>query len=145
MSTYLGGHLSQQHTHSYGSDHTLTNFVALWCFDRYKIDYSDLHSSLSKVGAFWHLRLLNPYLKRFLLMSSALILDSRVVDGRPSFRAAPVGPDTLPLDSVNAPRMISFSYSMILSSSEPVVRWEGFTANHATSIEKVSPSQRIAQ
>jgi hypothetical protein len=44
------------------------------------------------------------YLKRFLLMSSALILDSKVVDGRPSFRAAPVEPDTLPLDSVNAPR-----------------------------------------
>ena len=44
------------------------------------------------------------YLKRFLFMSSALILDSKVVDGRPSFRAAPVEPDTLPLDSVNAPR-----------------------------------------
>jgi hypothetical protein len=40
---------------------------------------------------------------------SVLILDSRVEEGRPSCDAAPNGPDTLPVLSISAASMASFS------------------------------------
>jgi len=48
-------------------------------------------------------------LKRFLLIFSDLIFESRVDPGRPSLAAAPEGPDTRPPLSRRAGSMISFS------------------------------------
>jgi hypothetical protein len=48
-------------------------------------------------------------LKRCLLILRDLIFDSRVEGGMPSLAAAPDGPDTRPLLSVNAASIISFS------------------------------------
>ena len=47
-------------------------------------------------------------LKRFLLIFSDLIFDSRVDPGRPSLTAAPDGPDTCPLLSRRAASIIAF-------------------------------------
>ncbi len=48
-------------------------------------------------------------LKRFLLILSALIFDSRVVPGMPSLTAAPDGPDTRAPHSRKAASMMAFS------------------------------------
>ena len=48
-------------------------------------------------------------LKRFLLIPSVLIFDSRVVPGMPSLAAAPDGPDTLPPHSRRAASIMVFS------------------------------------
>ena len=48
-------------------------------------------------------------LKRFLLILSALIFDSRVVPGTPSLAAAPDGPDTRPRHSSKAASIRAFS------------------------------------
>ena len=48
-------------------------------------------------------------LKRFLLIFSDLIFDSRVVPGMPSLAAAPDGPDTRPPHSCKAASMMAFS------------------------------------
>ena len=49
-------------------------------------------------------------LKRFLLIFSDLIFESRVVPGIPSLAAAPDGPNTRPLVSRRAASMIAFSW-----------------------------------
>jgi hypothetical protein len=48
-------------------------------------------------------------LKRFLLIFSDLIFDSKVDPGKPSLAAAPDGPDTCPPLSGRAASIISFS------------------------------------
>src|SRR5216683_2644660 len=50
-------------------------------------------------------------LKRFLLIFSDLIFDSRVDPGIPSLAAAPDGPDTRPSHSRRAASMITFSWA----------------------------------
>ena len=50
-------------------------------------------------------------LKRFLLIFSDLILDSKVDPGKPSLAAAPDGPDTCPPLSRRAASIISFSWA----------------------------------
>jgi len=50
-------------------------------------------------------------LNRRLSMSNALIFDSRVDAGMPSFTAAPNGPDTRPLVSASIASIASFSFS----------------------------------
>ena len=49
-------------------------------------------------------------LKRFLLIFSDLIFDSKVDPGKPSLAAAPDGPDTCPPLSRRAASIISFSW-----------------------------------
>src|SRR6266852_498949 len=50
-------------------------------------------------------------LKRFLLIFSDLIFDSKVDPGKPSLAAAPDGPDTCPPLSRGAASIISFSWA----------------------------------
>src|SRR5215470_18258 len=79
------------------------------------------------------------------LIPSCLIFESSVEGGIPSLAAAPHGPATFPLHSAKAASMISFSWlcrvaaKADLDPSRQVSRLE----SHATSIQKVSPLQRI--
>ena len=60
------------------------------------------------------------HLNRCLLIFNDRILDSRVVDGMPSFLAAPEGPDTRPRVSASTASIISFSWSGGTLESVPV-------------------------
>src|SRR5277367_1701885 len=86
-------------------------------------------------------------LKRFLLMFSDRIFDSRVDRGIPSLTAAPAGPDTRPPVSFSAVSMMSFSCIRNLRRSstgcfDSFVRVGG---NQPSSMEKVSVSQSIIE
>src|SRR4029077_1344372 len=56
-------------------------------------------------------------LKRFLLIFSDLIFESRVDPGIPNLAAAPDGPDTRPPDSRRATSIISFSWATSIRDS----------------------------
>src|ERR1700687_1194215 len=85
-------------------------------------------------------------LKRFLLMFSDLILDSRVDPGRPSLAAAPDGPDTWPRLSRRAASIMSFSW---VASCRDSSGWlfgsltRGRRASQLSSTEKFSVSHTI--
>src|SRR5258708_21460583 len=85
-------------------------------------------------------------LKRFLLIFSDLIFDSRVDPGIPSLAAAPNGPDTCPPLSRRAASMISFSWAAGLRDSRRwlfgPVAW-GCRRSQLSSTEEFSVSQTI--
>jgi hypothetical protein len=79
------------------------------------------------------------------------IFDARVWWGIPSFAAAPCGPETRPLHSVNAVSIAfrSRSANSFLSSARTPARetcrpdsWLDFRGSHVASTENVSPSHR---
>src|SRR6266446_10923875 len=85
-------------------------------------------------------------LKRFLLIFSDLIFDSRVDPGKPSLAAAPDGPDTCPPLSPRAASIISFSLAASLPDSSG---WpfgslaRGCRTSQLSSTEKFSVSHTI--
>ncbi len=85
-------------------------------------------------------------LKRFLLIFSDLIFDSRVDPGIPSLSAAPDGSDTRPPLSRRAASMISFSRAVGLRESPRVLfgaaPW-GCRESQLSSTEKFSASHTI--
>src|SRR5713226_7558772 len=85
-------------------------------------------------------------LKRFLLIFSDLIFDSKVDPGKPSFAAAPDGPDTCPPLSRRAASIISFSWAASFRGSsgwlfDSVAR--GRRKSQLSSTEKFSVSHTI--
>src|SRR5579864_4556972 len=85
-------------------------------------------------------------LKRFLLIFSDLIFDSKVDPGKPSLAAAPEGPDTCPPLSRRAASIISFSWEARFWESSswprgPVAR--GCRESQLSSTEKFSASHTI--
>src|ERR1700688_70238 len=85
-------------------------------------------------------------LKRFLLIFSDLIFDSRVDPGMPSLAAAPDGPDTRPRLARRAASIISFSSAANFRdiSSRPVGSLErGCRESQLSSTEKFSVSHTI--
>src|SRR5260370_10379888 len=85
-------------------------------------------------------------LKRFLLIFSDLIFDSKVDPGKPSLAAASDGPDTCPPLSRRAASMISFSWA---ASFRDTSGWlfgslaRDCRENHLSSTEKFSASHTI--
>ena len=85
-------------------------------------------------------------LKRFLLIFSDLIFDSRVDPARPSLAAAPDGPDTCPLLSRRAASIISFSWAASFRDSSGSLFGSpprGFRESQLSSTEKFSVSHTI--
>src|SRR6266851_10013247 len=85
-------------------------------------------------------------LKRFLLIFSDLIFDSKVDPGKPSLAAAPDGPDTCPPLSRRAASIISFSWAASFRDSSgwpfgSVAR--GRRESQLSSTEKFSVSRTI--
>src|SRR5260370_6375681 len=85
-------------------------------------------------------------LKRFLLIFSDLIFDSKVDPGKPSLAAAPDGPDTCPPLSRRAVSIISFSWAASFPGSSSwlfgsLVR--GCRISQLSSTEKFSVSHKI--
>src|SRR5229473_7298442 len=82
-------------------------------------------------------------LKRFLLIFSDLIFDSKVDPGKPSLAAAPDGPDTCPPLSRRAASIISFSWAASFRGNS---RWlfgplaRGCRKSQLSSTEKFSVS-----
>src|SRR5229473_6623946 len=85
-------------------------------------------------------------LKRFLLIFSDLIFDSKVDPGKPSLAAAPDGPDTCPPLSRRAASIISFSWAASFPDNSS---WlfdslaRGCRKSQLSSIEKFSVSHTI--
>ena len=79
-------------------------------------------------------------LNRCLFIFKERILDSRVVDGSPSFVAAPEGPDTRPRLSPSAASIISFSRFGGIFESLPVdgAAAANFLDNQLSSIDRTS-------
>src|SRR5258708_32930187 len=85
-------------------------------------------------------------LKRFLLIFSDLIFDSRVDPGIPSLAAAPGGPDTRPPLSRRAASMISFSSTAGLRDSPRALLGAAARGCHESqllSTERFSVSHRM--
>src|SRR5216684_1300458 len=86
-------------------------------------------------------------LKRFLLILSDLIFDSKVDPGKPSLAAAPNGPDTCPPLSRRAASIISFSWAASFPDNSS---WlfdslaRGCRESQLSSTEKFSVSHTIA-
>src|SRR2546427_3585037 len=78
-------------------------------------------------------------------MWRALILDSSVWRGMPSFAAAPERPEIRPRDCASAAmiKALSASASVVISRPVPIGAWLGFPLSHDSSMAKVSPSHRI--
>src|SRR2546425_10820929 len=89
----------------------------------------------------------NGWLARSAIVSMwrALILDSSVWRGMPSFAAAPEGPEIRPRDSASAAmiKALSPSASVVIWRPVPIGAWLGFPLSHDSSMAKVSPSHRI--
>src|SRR4029077_17639588 len=87
-------------------------------------------------------------LKRFLLIFSDLIFESRVVPGIPSLAAAPDGPNTRPLVSRSAASIISFSWVASFSEKSNCTFGsvaEGRRESQLSSTEKVSVSHTMTE
>ena len=84
-------------------------------------------------------------LKRYLLIFNERILDSSVVDGTPSFVAAPEGPETRPRLSARAASIIFFSRSgdILNSVLDDGAALADCRDNQLTSIDRTSPSDTI--
>src|SRR6202043_1016737 len=85
-------------------------------------------------------------LKRFLLIFSDLIFESRVVPGIPSLAAAPDGPNTRPLVSRSAASIISFPWAASFAENSNCTFGsvaEGRRESQLSSTEKVSVSQTM--
>src|SRR5438128_7217186 len=89
----------------------------------------------------------NGWLARSAIVSMwrALILDSSVWRGMPSFAAAPEGPEIRPRDSASAAmiKALSPSASVVTWRPVPIGAWLGSPLSHDSSMAKVSPSHRI--
>src|SRR5712691_3081356 len=85
------------------------------------------------------------FLKRYLSIPNALIRESSVCRGIPSFLAAPDGPEVLPLDSFRAASINSLSRRDKSSANGTVgpVSFCGLVLNHASSTENISPSLKM--
>src|SRR6266481_5662116 len=87
-------------------------------------------------------------LKRFLLIFSDLIFESRVVPGIPSLAAAPDGPNTRPLVSRSAASIISFTWEASFSENSNCTFGsvaEGRRESQLSSTEKVPVSHTMTE